>query len=144
MALNSWGALQGQFDAAGSGPPQINTAPTYASNGMMGTFQVPQYQNPYNDLISQAQGMIGADSGMAFQGMNQAQNNISQISQQANQYPTYQNQAGVGNQMVGVSAGMAPQVPGTGMGNNQNTNPNNTSNGFNPWSLTGEALSRVR
>lgn len=144
MALNSWGALQQQFDAAGTGPAPINTTPTYAANGMMGTFQVPNYQNPYTDLIGQAQGMIGQDSNLAMSGINRAQGNISQLAMQGNNYPTYPNGAGVGNQMVGVSAGSAPQVPGTGFGTNSNSTPNETSHGFNPWSLTGEALSRVK
>lgn len=140
--FNSWADLSNVGNAYGSTPGSPDLTPTYDSNGYMNQFSLTQQANPYDSILSQGQNMMGGDARAAQSNQSSlnAQNQAFQSYQQQT-YPSYPNAAGAGSQ----SAGMAPPMQGAGnQGNGSQTQPNASSQSFNPWSLTGESLSRVK
>lgn len=141
--FNSWASLANESGLQSATPGNLDLSPQYDPNGYMAQFTQPQQQNPYSNLIAQGGQMAGLDSRAAQnpQSNLDAQNqNYAQYLAQS--YPSYPNAAGAGNQMMGQNT---PQVPGTGvMGNGTQAQPTYASQSFNPWSLTGENMSRVK
>lgn len=140
--FNTWDALSQQAGQSESTPGSLDLSPQYDSNGYQAQFQMGAQQNPYDSLIGQGSQMAGQD-------VRASQNNQSNLGGQqqnymqflASSYPSFPNAAGAGNQM----AAKAPEVPGTGVvGNGVQSQPVYASQSFNPWSLQGEALSRVK
>lgn len=136
---NSWGALSTAANSMTDSPSQVNGYTQYGAN-------------PYSELLSQGQSLLGSDtkqaSSMAQQGnqnlMNQMQS-YGQYAQNTEAYPSYPNAAGAGSQNMGVPQYTQSPMIGSGQeGAGVNQNLTNSSQGFNPWSLTGEALSRAK
>lgn len=93
--------------------------------------------------------------------MSQGPSYNMQSGSKQNSYPTFPNQAGLGSQMAGqtpqnfsqspfdmqsvsgIQVSPAPSMPGGGLLGAGTSNAfSDTSHGFNPWSLTGEAMTR--
>ena len=141
--FNSWEALAKQSNQQPSTAQSYDLSPQYDPNGYMAQFATPDQQNPYSGLSAQGGQMAGLDSRAAQNpqsSLNAQSQNYAQYAEQS--YPSYPNAAGAGNQMAAQNV---PQVPGTGVqGNGTQAQPTYASQSFNPWSLTGEAMSRVR
>lgn len=98
----------------------------------------PTTLNPY---------MLQMQQDQAAQGplMQQAQTSMLGAGQAMSSYPSYPNQYGLGSQNPASGQGQA--APGTSYGAppqpqlTQNAQ-DNTSRGFNPWSLIGESNAR--
>lgn len=123
--MNSWEAL-------GLTPPN-QSAPL---------LQAPDYgTNPWASLTDQANASLQASQGAQAQ-LPGIQSRVNALSGQAQSlakpdpYPSFPNSSGIGSQIPYPTAPSAPEQAGpTPM------DPNASSRGFNPWSLTGEALS---
>jgi hypothetical protein len=111
---------------------------------------MPEQQSPWlsmtsSPLTNYAQGMnqlsnaYGATASMMPQMQNQVMGMQSNQQMQANMYPSYPNGAGAGSQ----TAGQVPAAPSAPTASSPAT-PYSFSQGANPWSLSGEALSRGR
>lgn len=114
----------------------MSTPISYDSNGYINSWEtLPDMNapNPWSAMAQADQGNVNA-AGNAASNIPQAQMRLSGQVDQMNKY------------------GMSTQAPQTGypalpndygLGNtSNNSSPDNTSHGFNPWSLKGEALSR--
>lgn len=135
---DSWGALMNSANSQAATPGSYDLTPQYGANGTQDLFALPTQTNPYDSIISQGQNMMsndasvaGAQSTQANAAMN-AQNQGLQSYQAQSAYPSYPNAAGAGSQTAG-------QV---NTSNGYDMSTADTSHGFNPWSLTGEALTR--
>lgn len=131
--MSTWGDLANQFNNAGNMQAQA-----YSSD-------------PYAQPLANATSQIGMDSNQAnaMQGQLQSQSMqmMGQLGQQQNSYPSYPNSAGAGSQMSGYNMNQmqSPPTQGTvGAPASQSINPYTASQGFNPWSMQGEAMSRVK
>lgn len=90
--------------------------------------------NPWTALAQQSESTALERMPQLQASMDQAQSQISQF----NSYPTFPNPMGLGSQNP-LSTPQAPQAP---QAPSAKAEPSATSRSFNPWSLTGEALSR--
>lgn len=133
-------------------PPAAYTPQTFGSTFSPwggGTDPTSGSQNPYAASIgtAESQAVGGANAyAAAAPGM---QNNINTgttamntYNTQSSAYPSYPNVAGAGSQTAGsgvAGSNVQPVVSGQSGGAQPTTN----SNGFNPWSLTGEAMTRT-
>lgn len=118
--------------------PQI----TPGSNGYEAMLPVPTMgTNPWTVSDTSAQVTQGQK---ALQGMTTQSN---QYAAQSAAYPTFQNSMGLGSQTAfpATPAAEGPALQTNVMGPQQPSLPapayNQGSSGFNPWSLSGEALS---
>lgn len=99
-------------------------------------YQLPDYgTNPWSDITQQSlSGFNSANNAYLTQtpqiqsNITNQQNNMNAFSQATQAYPT-----------IPATPAPAPQMQQT---NQSNSDPSATSRLFNPWSLTGEALSR--
>lgn len=141
--LSSWDAIAQQANQT-STPGNIDLSPQYDANGYMNQFAYDPGQNPYSGIIAQGSQMAGQDARAAMNPQSQVNSlNQSYMQYLANSYPSFPNSAGAGNQQAGEAP--PPQVPGTGVqGNGVQSQPVYASQSFNPWSLQGEAMSRVK
>ncbi len=120
---------------AGTTDPTSGSSDPYASQISSGEQQAVGYAGQYNAAAPGLQNNIN-------QGMQQA----GQYQQSTAAYPSYPNIAGAGSQTAGISAVpqmQAPMMAGSGSGGVGASDATaDTSHGFNPWSLTGEAMTR--
>lgn len=93
--------------------------------------------NPIKPMdISGVQQQSANTVNQALAGMDHSSQRLEGLQGMASQYPAMSNSYGLGS------------IPGTASNPSYNSQPLNTSmpdtgsRGFNPWSLTGEALSR--
>ena len=143
--INTWDQLQQASQNTQSTPGDLTFTPQYNSQGYQANYAYNPGANPWDSILSQGQNMAGQDQQLSQNQMNLSQQNLQSQMQQASQfgsqYPSYPNAAGAGNQQAGQM--QAPPMEGAGsqgLGSTQYPDP--TSRGFNPWSLTGEAMSR--
>jgi hypothetical protein len=142
--------------------PTMNPVPqAYTPQNWSGSFnpwsgqgasQTAGSQNPYaagiSSIQNQATGYANSYSQQAPQmqaGINQGQQGMQQFSQNSSAYPSYPNIAGAGSQTAGVAIPQytPPKMMGSGdNGAGSQMTTTDTSHGFNPWSLTGEAMTR--
>lgn len=154
---NPW-AIPGQAPQTG---PVGNTDPNAGinyvpgQNGYAGQYQVGDVANPYQAGLQAGMGDIsnlqGAIPGMQQQagqnmwGAMQGMSNYQQSVTGPGNYPTYPNAAGAGTNSFGGGPGTTPISPMGGLGDSgggSDPSSSDTAHGFNPWSLTGEAMSR--
>lgn len=112
----------------------------------------PQYgANPWENVTNQSLGYYNQANTTASTQIPNLQNSIYNTQNQmqayggSSAYPTFPNSSGIGSQ--NPSSGVSPMpVDNSLMAANpqsqQQAQPVSGSRGFNPWSLTGEALSR--
>lgn len=132
--------------------PQDWSTSNFSPWSSQGASQTSGSQNPYASSIGsiegQATGYANAYSQQApgmQTGINQGQQGMQQFSQNSSAYPSYPNIAGAGSQTAGMAVPQyqAPQMAGAGdVGAGSQMSTADTSHGFNPWSLTGEAMTR--
>ena len=115
---------------------------SYDPNGYLNFVPTPDYgTNPWTSVSQAQQGNYNtAQNAAATQipGMqNQLQSQVDAYNQaiNANAYPSFPNAGGLGTQ-----AGYGTAQPQTSDSNSQ---PGTRPRGLNPWSLQGEALSRL-
>lgn len=109
-------------------------------------------QNPY---ASQIQGQESQYTNQASQysaqlpqmqqQMAQGQQGVNNFQSNSSSYPSYPNSAGAGSQTAGqaIPQVAAPSMQGSGdAGVGTDMTAADTSHGFNPWSLQGEAMTR--
>lgn len=112
--------------------------PTYDANGYMQPMQVPDYgTNPWSPLVAGQNANVQAANGAQAQLPKLGQDlggQIQNLNNYANStaYPATPNAFGLG----------APLMPMQQDSSQGKGDPSDTSRGFNPWSLQGEALSR--
>lgn len=102
--------------------------------------------DPYAASISQAESqatnqasMYNAQAPSMQAGITQGQTAATNYQNSTAAYPSYPNVAGAGSQ----TAGQAPAMQGSGdQGAGYDMTADDTSHGFNPWSLQGEAMTR--
>jgi len=130
-----------QQPGLGNTDPNAGITQLQMSGGYQGGYQVGQATNPYAAQLQWGQNQA---AGYANQYTSQAPgmvNNINQSMQGLNNYaasssyPSYPNAAGAGNQQAGGMSPMSTQQQPT-------TDTSNGAYGMNPWSLTGEAMTR--
>jgi hypothetical protein len=131
-------------------------AMTPDANGYMPQMQMQEQVNPYAQGIASSQNQMGYDQnqmqqqGPQMQGMMGSQmtqmQNYAGASSPSQSYPSYPNAAGAGNQMgMNIPQMQPPTMLGSGQqGNGGSMNPTTGSQAFNPWSLSGEAMSRTK
>lgn len=99
-------------------------------------YLTPNYgSNPWSSQAgSQQNQYMASASAAAMPNQGQGYQNLqTQLQQYQSQYPSFPNSMGLGSQVPYQSTAQPQQAP---------LEPTNTSRGFNPWSLQGEALSR--
>lgn len=110
-------------------------------------------QNPYASGIMSMEGQASSDAGNYTQQMpgmqqslNQGMQGAQQFEQSTSAYPSYPNIAGAGSQQAGIPQINTPPMSGAGGKGaaGSNMQATDTSHGFNPWSLQGEAMTRAK
>ncbi len=101
-------------------------------NGQQTIMPVPEIgESPWLSGINAAQSQMQTDQGAVPGQIQAAQSTLTGLQgQQASEYPSFPNQAGIGSQTGYQEAQPPQQAPQTG--------PSAT----NPWAFTGPALSR--
>lgn len=118
--------------------PQI----TPGSNGYLAPLPQQNWENPWAGIASadSATAATGVPEGMQnLQGMQDAS---AQYSQMSAPYPSFPNSAGLGSQNAFSAAPPTPAfAPSPGVHGGSEFSPP-VSQGFNPWSLSGESNAR--
>lgn len=108
---------------------------SYDGSGYINSFvEMPDMTNPYEGMVQASQGQVNT--------ANNAASNIPQYQQQLQNKANDMNKYGQSTMPMQVNYPALPNEYGLGNTSGSQAPQDQTSHGFNPWSLRGEALSR--
>ena len=133
--------------------PSAGISQLSMSGGYQGGYQIGQATDPFAAGITQDENLASSYANNYNSQLPQMQQNLQAAGQNLqnyqssvaspSSYPSYQNGAGAGSQMAGVPQTAVSPMMGSGdAGAGTSLSTSDTSTGFNPWSLQGEAMTR--
>ena len=136
-----------QMPGIGNTDPNAGITQFSGVNGYQGGYNIQPATDPYAAQIQWGENQAGGYASQATAQLPGMMNGLDQSQQGLNQYaassgyPSYPNAAGAGNQMAGASQPAAQPMNTTNMAGSSDPSTGGAY-GMNPWSLTGEAMTR--